>query len=376
MRFSRLIWITPPFIHPSTKQMTMARNYQVGIALPRIFRAGALALCIAASAHSSAQPVEANPSRGPAAIADRRPVAKPCAKPEWPNGALRGELQGVVTLTFLVDVDGTVAETRLIKSSGSARIDEATIKGLSKCTFEPATMGGTPVQSWQPIQYVWVIDGTRGSRDLAGPAAVAQLRLAAAKGDMVSQFWTAVAYRTGRHVPRDDAAARYWYFKAAQQGHALAQFNLALIYLSGEGVKKNETEAVAWMRKAAEQGHTTAQFNMGAFYIRGQGVAKNAAEAERWMRRAAEQGSAPAQVQLGDMYDEGRGVPADAAQSAAWYRKAAEQGNVTGQYYLAQCYEYGVGVAKDLKAASAWYEKAAAQGHRESTEALALLKPK
>lgn len=342
----------------------------------RIQTSTCLSAFLAASVLVCAAQTAVADDRTAPAISDRSAIALPCAKPEWPNGARRGELQGVVTLEFLVDVDGTVADTKIIKSSGSERIDEATIKGLVKCKFLPAVAGGKPVQSWLPIQYIWVVNGTRGARDLLVPLAAAETRAAAERGDMVAQFQTGVAYRNGRGLPRDDAAAGHWYVRAARQGHAAAQYNLGLMYLAGEGIAKSETEAAKWMRKAAEQGHATAQFNLGAFYTRGQGVDKSVSDAEHWTRKAAEQGLAPAQVQLGDMYDEGRGVPADGVLSAAWYRKAADQGNVTGQYYLAQCFEYGVGVEKDLNEARAWYSKAAAQGHRESAAALALLESK
>lgn len=334
-----------------------------------------LSFVLTASVLAATQTAIADERTVPAA-GDRNAIALPCAKPEWPNGARRGELQGIVTLHFLVDVDGTVTDTKLIKSSGSKKIDEATIKGLKKCQFLPAVVAGKAVQAWLPIQYVWIVNGTRGGREVEVAAAMARIRGLAEGGDMAAQFQAGIVYRTGRGVPRDDAEAARWYLLAARQGHPGAQFNLGLMYLSGEGVAKSDTEAAQWMRKAAEQGHAAAQFNLGAFYTRGQGVDKSASDAEHWTRKAAEQGLAAAQVALGDMYDEGRGVPADGALSAAWYRKAAEQGDVTGQFYLAQCFEYGVAGSRDPNQARAWYAKAAAQGHREAGAALAALESK
>lgn len=292
-----------------------------------------------------------------------------CAKPVWPRGSLRRLEQGTVRLAFRVGEDGTVGETKVVKSSGYTSLDEAATAGVVKCKFLPKDTEGFPRQAWLPVQYVWTIDGVR--QQVVEIERGAELyRIWADAKSAEDQFGIARAYRTGRGVPRDDAEAAEWYHRAAQKGHASAQYNLGSMYLVGEGVAKSEAEAVKWMRRAAEQGHATAQFNLGAFYIRGQGVDKSVSDAERWMRKAAEQGLAAAQVQLGDMYDEGRGVPPDAVQSAAWYRKAADQGNVTGQYYLAQCFEFGVGVKQDLEAARAWYAKAAGKGHREAAEAL------
>lgn len=341
----------------------------------RLRKSISLSFFLTAPVFAATQTALADERTAPA-VHDRSAIAIPCAKPVWPNGARRGELQGVVTLNFLVDVNGTVTDTKIIQSSGSEKIDEATIKGLKKCQFLPAIVGGKAVQSWLPIQYIWIVNGTRGARDLEVVAAMARIRGLAESGDMVAQFQAGIVYRNGRGVPRDDAEAARWYMKAARQGHPGAQFNLGLMYLAGEGIARSDTEAAQWMRKAAEQGHATAQFNLGAFYTRGQGVDKSASDAERWTRKAAEQGLAPAQVALGDMYDEGRGVPADGVLSAAWYRKAAEQGDATGQFYLAQCFEYGVGGARDPKEARTWYAKAAAQGHREAAAALAALESK
>ncbi|MCC6071402.1 TonB family protein [Massilia sp. GCM10020059] len=338
----------------------------------RLRKAISLAFLLTASVFAATQTVMADERTAPAA-GDRSAIALPCANPEWPNGARHGELQGIVTLHFLVDVDGAVTDTKLIKSSGFKKIDEATITGLKKCQFLPAIVGGKAVQSWLPIQYVWIVNGTRGARAVEVEAAMARILSLAESGDMAGQFQAGIVYRNGRGVPRDDAEAARWYLKAARQGHPGAQFNLGLMYLAGEGIARSDTEAAQWMRKAAEQGHASAQFNLGAFYTRGQGVDKNASDAEHWTRKAAEQGLAPAQVALGDMYDEGRGVPADGVLSAAWYRKAAEQGDVTGQFYLAQCFEYGVAGSRDLKEARAWYAKAAAQGHRDAAAALAAL---
>ena len=91
-------------------------------------------------------------------------------------------------------------------------------------------------------------------------------------------------------VPRDFAAALFWYLSAAQQGHVRAQFNLGLLYSKGEGVPRDDQRAAAWYRKAADQGHVQGQLQTGIAYDLGKGVIKNDQAAAAWYYKAAEQG--------------------------------------------------------------------------------------
>lgn len=345
----------------------MAASFSARTPYAIFLNAAAIALCSLATASAGAQSAPADAL--PPASASTGGGTVPCAKPEWPKKSLRAGEQGAVTLTFLIDVDGKVAESRIVTSSGFPALDEAAQTGLAKCRFRPGLVNGKPEKAWVKIQYVWTIDRFPTVQALTA-AEASRNRQAAERGDAESQFLTGYAHRSGKGQARDDVQAARWYLKAAAQEHVLAQFNLGLMYLAGTGVTKNEIEGAAWTRKAAEQGHATAQFNLAAMYTRGQGVGQSDSEAAAWMRKAADQGMASAQVQLGDMYEEGRGVTQDGVQAAAWYGKAAEQGNASAQYYLAQCYENGIGVAQDLKAALGWYAKAAAQGHRAAAAAL------
>ena len=68
------------------------------------------------------------------------------------------EEEGTVTLKFLIGVDGRVLQTDIEKSSGFARLDEASRSALSKCQFRPGTVDGKPEQSWTTIQYKWRLE--------------------------------------------------------------------------------------------------------------------------------------------------------------------------------------------------------------------------
>ena len=86
-----------------------------------------------------------------------KPVAQfnSCAKPEYPHESLARRAQGTTTLRFLIDVDGSVAEAVVAKSSGDVLLDEAARVAIAKCRFTPAMAGTTPARAWVAVQYVW-----------------------------------------------------------------------------------------------------------------------------------------------------------------------------------------------------------------------------
>lgn len=105
----------------------------------------------------------AEPSRtpaAPAAPAAPRQVAVPdirsCA-PAYPVNAYRNGESGTVQLALLVGGDGRVVESKVQKSSGSAELDKAARRALSKCTFK----GGGDKQAepvWTRLDYVFSLD--------------------------------------------------------------------------------------------------------------------------------------------------------------------------------------------------------------------------
>ena len=61
-------------------------------------------------------------------------------------------------LGFLIDADGSVVESRVERSSGFRRLDEAARKGLGLCKFKAATVDGKPERSWARIEYEWKME--------------------------------------------------------------------------------------------------------------------------------------------------------------------------------------------------------------------------
>lgn len=79
-------------------------------------------------------------------------------KVEYPKASLMNEEQGTTSMSFLVNADGTVADSKVDKSSGSKNLDKAAIKGISACKFKPGTKDGAPAQTWTKIDYAFKLD--------------------------------------------------------------------------------------------------------------------------------------------------------------------------------------------------------------------------
>src|SRR5258708_4740343 len=84
--------------------------------------------------------------------------ANPAEKPSCPPAALRANETGIVRLSFLIEMDGRVLDSKVERSSGFRRLDEAARAGLSLCKFRPATINGKPERSWGRIEYVWKLE--------------------------------------------------------------------------------------------------------------------------------------------------------------------------------------------------------------------------
>lgn len=77
---------------------------------------------------------------------------------DYPKSSLMNEEQGTTVASFLVNADGSVAESKLEKSSGHKNLDRALIKGLTSCKFKPGTKDGAPAQVWTRVDYAFKLD--------------------------------------------------------------------------------------------------------------------------------------------------------------------------------------------------------------------------
>jgi protein TonB len=98
------------------------------------------------------------PAPAPAATgANKAPVvkAKNCREPEYPSVSERLGETGTVLLQLLVGVDGKVTDSKIEKSSGFPRLDQAAQKALSRCAFVPGEVNGQPAPAWAQLKYTF-----------------------------------------------------------------------------------------------------------------------------------------------------------------------------------------------------------------------------
>lgn len=80
---------------------------------------------------------------------------QPCTRPGYPKESLtRGE-QGIVKIKLRIDAKGRVTGTDLVKSSGVALLDQATITAFAQCRFTPALRFGVAVEGTKEISVPW-----------------------------------------------------------------------------------------------------------------------------------------------------------------------------------------------------------------------------
>ena len=128
-------------------------------------------------------------------------------------------------------------------------------------------------------------------------AAVAIWRPLAEAGDADAAFNLGQAYRLGRGVPIDLAAAQTWFEDAARQGHVDAQTTLGLLLFD----TGNRIGGMRWLKSAAEQGEPRALLIYGTALFNGDGVVRDPVLAYAYVSRAAAQGLAPAKTTLSEM---------------------------------------------------------------------------
>lgn len=124
--------------------------------------------------------------------------------------------------------------------------------------------------------------------------AVSIWRPLAEKGDADAAFNLGQAYRLGRGVETNLAAAQTWFGRAAAKGHLDAQTTLGLmLFENGDRVA-----GLRWLKQAAEKGEPRALLVYGTALFNGDGIKQDPILGYAYVSRAAAQGLAPAQATL------------------------------------------------------------------------------
>jgi uncharacterized protein len=127
--------------------------------------------------------------------------------------------------------------------------------------------------------------------------AVAIWRPLAEKGDADAEFNLGQAYRLGRGVTTNLAAAQTWFERAARQGHLDAETTLGLLLFQNG----DRAEALNWLKQAAERGEPRAQLVYGTALVNGDSVTQDPVLGYAYVSRAAAQGLEPAKQTLSQM---------------------------------------------------------------------------
>jgi protein TonB len=73
--------------------------------------------------------------------------------PAYPDMARTAGIEGQAVVEALVDVDGSVADARILKPSGNASLDQAAVDAAMKAKFSPAKQRDMAVRVWVSIPF-------------------------------------------------------------------------------------------------------------------------------------------------------------------------------------------------------------------------------
>ncbi len=149
----RLVAPPPPYIPPPEVQVQVPQTVPTITAVTRTQPTEPVGAPGQRFAPATAPAAPRAPVRTPPVV-----DAKACDKPEYPPASLRAQETGIVLLAFLIDANGAVLESKVERSTGFRRLDEAARKALSLCKFKPATNDGKPERAWAKIEYQWKFD--------------------------------------------------------------------------------------------------------------------------------------------------------------------------------------------------------------------------
>ncbi|MGB3478827.1 MAG: energy transducer TonB [bacterium] len=83
-----------------------------------------------------------------------KPIFNP--KPKYPELAKKAGIEGTTVIKMLVDIDGSVREVKILKSSGNQMLDQAALVAAKKSKFTPAKQRDKFVRVWvsRPFKFL------------------------------------------------------------------------------------------------------------------------------------------------------------------------------------------------------------------------------
>jgi protein TonB len=219
-----------------------------------------LALLLAAACTARAtSPTQEKASPSQDLQPKRMPAAEfsTCQPPSYPREVLAANHQGVTTLAVLVGSDGTVRQTELLGSSGSAVLDARAREAFASCGYRPAMLHGEPVERWTMMQFIW---STFSNDEAPSASLIRVLSKAAAEGRADAQYalYTVLSTRSAHHAPHKSVALEALLVRSATGGYCPAKFQLGALYDDGATGIPDREKALEWYRQAADCGHPMA----------------------------------------------------------------------------------------------------------------------
>jgi hypothetical protein len=154
-------------------------------------------------------------------------------------------------------------------------------------------------------------------------ALIARYRAAAENGEAWAQHNLGITYYNGKHLPKDNEQAAFWYRKAAEQWDIPSMHFLADLLAGGHGIEPDYSEAIRLYKLVADAGHTysaMAEYRLGEMYAEGKGTTRDYLEANKWWKESARHGWNSASYQLGELYEAGGGdIAQDFEEAYFWY---------------------------------------------------------
>jgi|WetSurMetagenome_2_1015567.scaffolds.fasta_scaffold399352_2 periplasmic protein TonB len=78
--------------------------------------------------------------------------------PTYPDMARTAGIEGQAVVEALVDIDGLVADARILKPSGNASLDQAAVDAAMRSKFSPAKQRDKPVRVWVSIPFRFTLN--------------------------------------------------------------------------------------------------------------------------------------------------------------------------------------------------------------------------
>src|SRR5947207_5408670 len=131
----------------------------------RLLTQALAAILFIAADYASAQTTSADilDSRKPPAgfVAPKPAEARDLSMAKYARESFLTGEEGVVALRVLVRRDGSVGDSQIADSSGSPALDRYARDLVKDWRYQPATVDGTPVDTWIAVNIVWALQTLR-----------------------------------------------------------------------------------------------------------------------------------------------------------------------------------------------------------------------